>query len=74
MISDTTHRIRCSKKLDSLLVPIIKQKLAEASRSGTEKSILSLAQKGYLKYKAGKNDGSTRIDNDKKFLKIALDK
>jgi len=55
-------------------MPIIKQKLAESAVGGAEKSILKLAQKGYMKYRASEQKGSKKIDEDKEFMKIALDK
>ena len=41
---------------------------------GAEKSILGLAQKGYMKHKASEQKIAGRIDENEEFIKIALDK
>ncbi|CZT41156.1 uncharacterized protein RSE6_00867 [Rhynchosporium secalis] len=66
---------RYTRKLDAELGAVIKQKYRDAKKDGTEKSILDLAWKGYLK-DTGKDGGSkaVRADLDPEFMQIALDK
>jgi cytochrome P450 len=64
-----------TKKLDKLLGDVIKEKYSRTSEDGVDKSILDLALKGYMK-DSGRLDElkKGRIDMNKDFMKIALDK
>jgi cytochrome P450 len=62
-----------TRRLDKLLLPLIKEQYSSSNDSKGTKSIIDLALRGYMK-ENGKLGNDGRVDTDSAFMQIALDK